>query len=235
MLAYICKWVLVSALVVASQGATFTVENNCQYTVWPGILSNGEAQISTTGFKLQKGESRTINAPPSWTGRFWGRTLCNVTYTSNKRNFTCVTGDCGSNKVECSGGGPAPPATFLEFSQDGPNGTDSFEVNVFDGYNLPMLVVPQGYAGANYCRAAGCVKDLNGFCPLELQVSDLSGEVVGCTGPCCCTAKGTRRACAPTDESRLFKNACPRAFTDVYDDSSSFTCESGADYFLNMD
>ncbi|KAK2993361.1 hypothetical protein RJ640_007628 [Escallonia rubra] len=243
MLLRICKWVLVSALVVAQffltpQGATFTVENKCQYTVWPGISGNG---ISTTGFELQKGESRIITAPPSWNGRFWGRTLCAVNSTT--RNFTCVTGDCGSGKVECSGGGPAPPTTFLEFSVDRPNGADFFDVSVVDGYNLPMLAVPQGDAGAQ-CSSASCVMDLNGFCPAELQVSDGGGEVVACKGPClalrqdryCCAgAYGTPSTCAPTLYSRVFKDACPRAYSYSFDDNSSaFTCDSGADYLISF-
>ncbi|KAK3001670.1 hypothetical protein RJ639_022516 [Escallonia herrerae] len=91
--------------------------------------SNGRAQISTTGFELQKGESRTITAPPSWTGQFWGRTLCAVKSTT--RNFTYVTGDCSSSKVECSGGGPAPPTTLLEFAMDdGLNSTDIYFFNL---------------------------------------------------------------------------------------------------------
>ncbi|KAK3025667.1 hypothetical protein RJ639_041959 [Escallonia herrerae] len=169
-----------ASLSVSSQGATFTVENKCQYTVWPGILSNGRAQISTTGFELQKGELRTITAPPSWNGRFWGRTLCAV--NSATRNFTCVTGDCGSGKVECSGGGPAPPTTFLEFSVDGPNGADFFD----DRY-------------------------------------------------CCSGAYGTPSTCRPTLYSRVFKDACPRAYSYSFDDvSSTFTCDSGAHYLITF-
>jgi hypothetical protein len=66
-------------------------------TVWPGILSNaGVPAMSTTGFALQKGESKTITAPASWGGRFWGRTHCSQDSTGK---FSCVTGDCGSGKI----------------------------------------------------------------------------------------------------------------------------------------
>ncbi|KAK2993364.1 hypothetical protein RJ640_007631 [Escallonia rubra] len=250
MLLYICKWMTLSVFVVtqyfltpviASQGATFTVENKCQYTVWPGILNDGSSQISTTGFELQKGEARTITAPPWWAGRFWGRTLCAVNSTT--RNFTCVTGDCGSGKVECSGGRPAPPTTILEFSLDGFNGTDFFDVNVIQGYNLPMLAVPQGDAGAS-CSTAGCVMDLNGFCPAELQVSNGGGKVVACKGPRLALRQDrfsstgayvTPSSCTPTLYSRVFKDACPRAYSYAFDDvTTSFTCDGGADYIITF-
>jgi hypothetical protein len=87
---------------------------------WPGILSNaGVPAMSTTGFALQKGESKTITAPASWGGRFWGRTHCSQDSTGK---FSCVTGDCGSGNIECSGNGSALPATLAEFTLDGAGG-----------------------------------------------------------------------------------------------------------------
>ncbi|GFY95793.1 pathogenesis-related thaumatin superfamily protein [Actinidia rufa] len=86
--------------VVAS--ATFTIRNKCNYTVWPGILSNaGIAPLSTTGFALRHGESKNINLPSSWGGRFWGRTHCSE---DSAGKFSCITGDCGSGKLECARG-----------------------------------------------------------------------------------------------------------------------------------
>ncbi|KAK2973860.1 hypothetical protein RJ640_011837 [Escallonia rubra] len=169
--------------------------NICKWiTVWPGLFGGRDEQISTTGFKRQKGESRTITAPPTWSGWLWGRTLCAVKSTT--RNFTCVTGYCGSDKVECSGGGPAPPTTLLEFTSGRPNEIDYFDVSVVDGYNLPMLAVPQGDRGAQ-CSSASCVMDLNGFCPAELQVSDGGGEVVACKGSCLALRQDRSRRSRP--------------------------------------
>ncbi|KAK2988341.1 hypothetical protein RJ640_000328 [Escallonia rubra] len=249
MLLYICKWILVSVLVatqsiltpvIASRGATFTLENKCQYTVWPGIASTEDVQRTTTGFELQNGESRTISAPPSWTAQFWGRTLCAVNSTT--RNFTCVTGDCGSGMVECSGRRPDPPTTILEFSVGRPNEIDLFQVNVVDGYNLPMLAVPHGGAGAN-CSRAGCVMDLN-ICPAELQVIDGGREVVACKGPCqalrqdryCCTGAYEKPStCRPTLYSQVFKDACPQAYSFAYDDDNhTFSCDTRADYLITF-
>lgn len=215
--------------------------NKCEYTVWPGILSNaGVPPLPTTGFALEKGEAKTLTAPASWGGRFWGRTLC--THDSTGK-FSCVTGDCGSGKLECSGSGAAPPATLAEFTLDGHGGLDFFDVSLVDGYNLPMLVVPQGGSGTN-CTNTGCVVDLNGVCPSELKVtSGDESEGVACKSACeafqqpqyCCSgAYATPDTCKPSSYSQIFKKACPQAYSYAYDDkTSTFTCAS-ADYTITF-
>ncbi|XP_051124356.1 thaumatin-like protein 1b [Andrographis paniculata] len=220
--------------------ATFTFVNKCGFTVWPGILSNaGIAPLSTTGFALKSGESTAVSAPPSWGGRFWGRTYCAEDSTGK---FSCVTGDCGSGKMECAGGNAAPPATLAEFTLDGDAGKDFYDVSLVDGYNLPMLVVPQGGSGVN-CTNTGCLADLNGACPSELRVMSATGEGVACKSACeafredqfCCSgAYGTPDACKPSQYSQMFKSACPHAYSYAYDDgTSTFTC-TGADYTITF-
>nr|GEZ07022.1 thaumatin-like protein 1b [Tanacetum cinerariifolium] len=216
--------------------ATFTFVNKCDQTIWPGILSNaGIAPLEPTGFALQKGETKVLNAPASWGGRFWGRTHCSQ---DSNNKFTCGTGDCGSGKIECAGAGAAPPATLAEFTLDGDGGMDFFDVSLVDGYNLPMLVAPTGGTGHN-CTYTGCMVDLNGACPTPLKVTSDDGEGVACKSACeafgdqeyCCSgAYGTPDTCKPSSYSQLFKTACPRAYSYAYDDkTSTFTC-IGADY-----
>lgn len=219
--------------------ATFTFLNKCDQTVWPGLLSNaGIAPLSTTGFSLQIGESRAVSAPQNWGGRFWGRTLCGVDASGK---FTCATADCGSGTVECSGGNAAPPATLAEFTLDGGGGMDFYDVSLVDGYNLPLLVVPQGGSGQK-CTSTGCSVDLNAACPSELGViSGNDNKRVACKSACeafgdpqyCCSgAYSTPDTCKPSAYSELFKSACPRAYSYAYDDqSSTFTC-TGADYLI---
>ncbi|KAM0950389.1 putative Thaumatin family [Dioscorea sansibarensis] len=224
--------------------ATFTFSNNCKYTVWPGTLSSaGRAALDTTGFVLQSGESRTLNAPTSWSGRFWGRTLCS---TDSSGKFSCGTADCGSGQIECLGGGAAPPATLAEFTLNGDQGLDFYDVSLVDGYNVPMLVVPQGGSGGN-CSTTGCVVDLNGACPTDLRVtlaqSDGGSESVACKSACeafqspqyCCSgAYGNPNTCRPSSYSEFFKSACPRAYSYAYDDATStFTCAS-ANYVITF-
>lgn len=237
LLALLIPHLLISGVI---SSATFTIVNKCDHTVWPGILSNaGITPLPTTGFALQKGESKTINAPSSWGGRFWGRTHCTEDSTGK---FTCVTGDCGSGKLECAGSGAAPPATLAEFTLDGSGGMDFFDVSLVDGYNLPMMVVPQGGTGAN-CSNTGCVVDLNGACPSELKVTSADGDGVACKSACeafgqaqyCCSgAYGSPDTCTPSSYSKLFKTACPTAYSYAYDDkTSTFTC-AGADYLITF-
>ncbi|XP_064963452.1 pathogenesis-related thaumatin-like protein 3.5 [Musa acuminata AAA Group] len=224
--------------------ATFTLTNNCEYTVWPGVLSGaGTAPLSSTGFVLHKGESRSLKALASWSGRFWGRTLC---ATDSSGKFSCATGDCGSGRVECSGGGGDPPATLAEFTLDGSGGMDFYDVSLVDGFNLPMLVVPQG-GSVGGCTTTGCLVDLNGLCPSDLKVvlstSDGGSEYVACKSACeafgspqyCCSgAYGNPNTCKPSSYSQFFKNACPRAYSYAYDDATStFTCAS-ADYVITF-
>ncbi|KAF5455760.1 hypothetical protein F2P56_025306 [Juglans regia] len=231
-------------LVLSLQGVistTFTLINKCEQTVWPGILSNaGVPSLSTTGFSLQTGESKTITAPTSWGGRFWGRTLCSKDSTDK---FSCVTGDCGSGKIECSGNGAAPPATLAEFTLDGSGGLDFFDVSLVDGYNLPMQVVPQGGTGQN-CTTTGCISDLNDSCPSELKVTSAEADGnVACKSACeafgqpqyCCSgAYATPDTCKPSTYSQIFKSACPHAYSYAYDDrTSTFTCAS-ADYTITF-
>ncbi|XP_062199442.1 thaumatin-like protein 1b [Phragmites australis] len=219
---------------------TFTLTNSCGSMVWPGLLSStGSPPLSTTGFPLAPGESRSVDAPAAWSGRIWGRTLCAAGQSSGR--FSCTTGECGSGTVECAGGGAAPPATLAEFTLNGAGGNDFYDVSLVDGSNLPMVVVPQGGAGAS-CGATGCLVDLNGPCPSDLKVVGADGAGIACKSACgaygrpedCCSgAYGTPATCQPSASSQFFKNACPRAYSYAYDDATStFTCSSGTANYL---
>ncbi|MFS7968241.1 putative Thaumatin family [Helianthus anomalus] len=213
------------------QSTTFTLTNQCSYPVWTGLLSGaGTPPLPTTGFPLQPSQSNSISIPAGWSGRIWGRTLCS---TDSTGRFTCVTGDCGSGSVECNGGGAAPPATLAEFTLNGANGLDFYDVSLVDGYNLPMMILPQG----DNCNVTGCFTDLNKNCPSDLRLTGAGDESVACRSACeafgdpmyCCSgAFSTPQTCNPTSYSEYFKTACPTAYSYAYDDgTSTFTCNSG--------
>jgi hypothetical protein len=92
--------------------------------------------------------------------------------------------------------------------------------------------------GLYQCDTAGCTSDLLPDCPDSLQVKDSAGNVVACMSACarwfssdsfCCRGKFGPTVCKPTDYSRLFKNACPWAYSYAYDDvTSTFTCQVDA-------
>ncbi|PWZ57362.1 Thaumatin-like protein 1 [Zea mays] len=251
-------------LLPAGRAATFTMTNNCGYTVWPGLLSGaGTAPLPTTGFALAHGASAAVHAPAGWSGRMWARTLCAADAATGR--FSCATGDCGSGAVQCNGGGAAPPATLAEFTLGGSGGLDFFDVSLVDGYNVPMLIVPaQGAGGggssssngsaggSSKCMATGCLVDLNGACPADLRVmaASASASASGAGGPvacrsaceafgspqyCCSGAYGNPNTCRPSTYSQFFKNACPRAYSYAYDDSTStFTCATGISYAITF-
>ncbi|KAJ7967182.1 Thaumatin [Quillaja saponaria] len=220
------------------QSASFKIVNKCRYTIWPGLLSGANtAPVSTTGFQLNSGKSRTIHLPKSWSGRIWARTLCGQ---DSGGKFFCLTADCGSGKVECVGGAK-PPASLAEFTLNGADGLDFYDVSLVDGYNLPMLILPKGGTRGG-CSATGCLLDLNRACPRELRVARENGtggvacrsacEAFGDPRFCCSEAYSTPDTCSPSVYSLFFKHACPRSYSYAYDDkTSTYTCAS-ADYLI---
>ncbi|RZR94387.1 hypothetical protein BHM03_00023051 [Ensete ventricosum] len=153
---------------MASLSATLLV-----FFLLQGVLSNaGDAALSTTGFALETGQSKSLDAPAGWSGRLWARTLC---ATDSYGRFSCRTGDCGSGKVECSGGGATPPVSLAEFTPGGGGGggMDYHDVSLVDGYNLPMLVAfgsPQyccsgAYGNPNTCMPSSFSQFFKNACP----------------------------------------------------------------------
>ncbi|KNA23534.1 hypothetical protein SOVF_023250 isoform B [Spinacia oleracea] len=228
--------------------AKFRLVNKCKHTVWPGLLSGANSPpLPTTGFSLSSGKSRTLHFPRSWSGRLWARTLCSGNPSAGK--MTCLTGDCASGKLECGGAGAIPPATLAEFTLNGANGLDFYDVSLVDGYNLPILIVPLGGRGGD-CSPTGCLVDINRACPRELSVAAARGNGRGKVGKgtavacksaceafgdpryCCSEGYNTPDTCPPSVYSLFFKEACPRAYSYAYDDkTSTFTCAS-ADYII---
>ncbi|TVU10099.1 hypothetical protein EJB05_43607, partial [Eragrostis curvula] len=234
-------WLLVllalgsSWLQASSAAMTFTISNYCSYPIWPGTLAgSGTPQLSTTGFRLEPGQTVQLAAPAGWSGRIWARTGC--VFDADGQGV-CQTGDCGG-RMQCAGAGATPPATLFEVTLAKGGGAaddqDFYDVSLVDGYNLPVVAIPRARQGGA-CNTTGCMADLNRSCPKELQV-DCGGGAIACRSACeafgqdryCCSgAYGTPDACHPTVYSSIFKNACPRAYSYAYDDrTSTFTCKA---------
>ncbi|XP_042432660.1 thaumatin-like protein 1b [Zingiber officinale] len=228
-------------LVLGADSTTFNFVNNCLYTVWPATLSNGGiAPLPQTGFELTSGASASVEAPAGWGGRMWARTRCSNDAATGK--FSCLSGDCGSGQVACLGAGGAPPTTLMEFTLNGADGNDFYDVSNVDGFNVPVSVVATG--GTSGCNSAACPVDINAVCPAELIVAAPDGGVVGCKSAClafntdeyCCRgAFGGPDTCKPSNYSMIFKNACPQAYSYAYDDrTSTFTCAGATAYTLTF-
>ncbi|XP_057535897.1 pathogenesis-related thaumatin-like protein 3.5 [Amaranthus tricolor] len=225
---------LVFLLLPFSVFSTFTISNNCPFTIWPGTLSgSGTPPLSTTGFQLESGKTVRLDAIPGWSGRIWARTGCRFDATGAGM---CLTGDCGG-RLECDGSGATPPASLFEITLGQGNDKDFYDVSIVDGYNLPIVAWPTGPNGAA-CNATGCISDINTGCPKELQVvgGDEKEGVIACKSACeafgqdqyCCSGQfANPTTCKPTYYSTVFKRACPRAYSYAYDDgTSTFTCKA---------
>ncbi|KAK4787209.1 hypothetical protein SAY86_011042 [Trapa natans] len=217
-------------------GATFTLINGCEFTIWPGILANaGSSPLESTGFELGPGASLVLHSPVSWSGRIWGRTGCYFDPATGQGS--CRTGDCGSGHVECDGAAAQPPATLAEFTVGSASGTgqDFYDVSLVDGYNLPLVVEASGSSGS--CLPTGCIADLNRGCPAELRYGSDDGcrsacEAFGSPEYCCSGAYASPGTCKPSVYSQMFKAACPRSYSYAFDDATStFTC-TAADYTI---
>ncbi|KAL8039596.1 hypothetical protein ABFX02_10G046300 [Erythranthe guttata] len=218
-----------------AHSAVLTMKNNCGFEIWPGTLTtSGSPVLVPTGFHLAPQASKTINISSSWDGTFWARYQC-----SNSGNkFTCLSGDCGSGRIECSGADAIPPASLVKLTIGGDLNQDFYEINLSDGFNLPVSIKPDK---AN-CQAVTCAANINSACPNELVVKGLNGVAVGCKGACiafntpryCCYGDfGNPQTCQPTKYSEIFNKRCPQAYSFSGDDENkTFRCPTGPNYLI---
>lgn len=222
-----------------ARSVTFTIKNQCPYTVWPGTLTGAGTVLPSTGFELATGASISFDTTPSWSGRLWGRTLCS---TDSTGTFSCATADCGTGEITCNGAGAKPPATLMEFTVAANGGLDFYDVSLVDGFNVPVSIVPQG--GGQGCNSTSCPANVNAACPPDLAMKGSDGSVIGCKSAClafnrpefCCTGPYDSPAtCKPTSYSLFFKNQCEQAYSYAFDDkTSTFTCAASKVYVITF-
>ncbi|KAF2148419.1 Osmotin, thaumatin-like protein [Myriangium duriaei CBS 260.36] len=117
------------------------VTNQCQETIYPGIVTQGGTGPSSQGFQLTPGSNKMQTVSSDWQGRVWGRTNCsfNSQGTSQGGGPACKTGDCGGT-IGCSATGEVP-VTLAEFTLNGGQSQTFYDISLVDGYNLPMAIV----------------------------------------------------------------------------------------------
>uniref|UniRef100_N1QRF2 Thaumatin-like protein n=1 Tax=Aegilops tauschii TaxID=37682 RepID=N1QRF2_AEGTA len=204
---------LLLLLAGGASAATLALYNKCGETVWPGIQPGaGKEILARGGLQLLPNRATSIRLPAGWSGRVWGRQGCRFDAAGRGK---CATGDCGG-ALYCNGAGGEPPATLAEITLGASAAAlDFYDVSLVDGYNVAIDMRPYHGSGAN-CLPAGCVSDLNSVCPAGL-------------------AFGGPQQCKPTTYSRLFKRACPKAYSYAYDDKTSIlTCAAGTSYVVTF-
>ncbi|KAG8854690.1 hypothetical protein FRB96_007375 [Tulasnella sp. 330] len=247
--------VAASALVLASSAAarTFTVNNNCPFTIWPALFTDlnvGSATPSQpTGWVQNAYQTVTFTVPNNWAaGRIWGRRDCD--FSTNPGPNSCLDGGCnGGLLCDPHTGTGVPPATLAEFTLSS-NGQDYYDVSLVDGYNLPISIT-----NTEGCGVAQCAVDLGPNCPANLKGPfDSNGFPVGCKSDCmvdpnpanspsCCTGShNTPATCPPSGVPNYsyFKNNCPDSYVYAYDESSGtalWACTSASEpnyYFMSF-
>ncbi|CAN6363751.1 unnamed protein product [Urochloa humidicola] len=171
----------------ASCGNNLTLHNLCPYPVWPLVTANAgfpaipDADGAATRLDACGAGLATLAFPANaWSGRVVARTGC-----AAGGPLECETGD-------------APPVTVAQVSVGGPGGLAAYSVSLVDGFNVPMVVSPQGFAAGEMCPVLGCAVDLAAECP--------AGAMAAGGG---CGAGGT--------EAAMFKARCPETRTTATD------------------
>ncbi|KAG8854679.1 hypothetical protein FRB96_007364 [Tulasnella sp. 330] len=219
--------VAASALVLASSAAarTFTVYNNCPFTIWPALFTDLNVGSATpnqpTGWAQNAYQSVSFSVPNNWTaGRIWR--------VAETARFIVAAFDS---------------RTLAEFTLSASSGLDYYDVSLVDGYNLPLKI----QSTTASCGVANCGVDLGPNCPANLKGPyDSTGFPVGCKSDClvdpnpsnspsCCSGShNTPATCPPSGVPHYsyFKNNCPNSYVYAYDESSGtalWTCPSAAE------
>jgi Thaumatin family/Ricin-type beta-trefoil lectin domain len=225
-----------AALMACSAASqTFTVTNNCGYTVYPGVYP---AVYQNGGWEMAPNSSVSFSPGSTFNGRIWGRIGCNSSSPA-----VCTTGSCGGTGLQCAGTTGVAGTSLAEFNLDA-SGTDYYDVSYVDGFDNPIGVVVSNSSctSPNTCTSA----------PLsECPSGELTDSGHDCLSPCteygtdqyCCAgAYNTSATCivsnwAQPEQSYVtnIHNSCPNEYSYAYDDSVGLhTCATGANYTITF-
>ncbi|PAV18276.1 thaumatin [Pyrrhoderma noxium] len=244
-----------SFLTSRSAARTFTVVNACPFTIWPAIYTDLSVGTNIpdqpTGWEALALSSVRFTVPDDWkAGRIWGRRNCD--FSVNPGPNSCATGGCnGGLLCDNMTGTGVPPVSVAEWTLQGDQNLDYYDVSLVDGSDLPMRI--DNNVG---CPIAQCAVDLGPNCPDPLKGPfDSTGFPLGCKSACfanldgnqgdspnCCTGQFNTALTCPSSGVAYysyFKSNCPDAYAYAYDESSGtalWTCDSGlqADYLLTF-
>ncbi|KAF8263065.1 thaumatin-like protein [Lactarius quietus] len=231
---------------------TFSVANNCPYTIWPALLTySSTIPKQPAGWLAPPSSNLSFTVPDDWMGQIWGRRDCN--FTTDPGPDSCLDGGCPGGLL-CTGPGQSPVTTaqFI-LSNDILLQSDYYAISLVNGFNLPMRIDNDASSG---CGVPECSVDLGANCPIQLQEPyKPSGYSSGCNSACaaglapdpdndpnCCTGKyDSFQACVPSGVQfySYFKDNCPYTYVYTFDmvySNPLYTCysEDQADYAITF-
>ncbi|KIJ56347.1 hypothetical protein M422DRAFT_239572 [Sphaerobolus stellatus SS14] len=236
--------VFLFSILIGANARTFTVHNNCPYTIWPAVFTDlnvGTAVPNVpTGWEAPPRSTKTFHVPDDWkSGRIWGRRNCD--FSVNPGPGSCLSGGCnGGLLCDPHTGIGATPASLAEWTLGTNGAPDYYDVSLVDRYNLPLRI-----SNSVGCPVADCPVDLNRNCPTPLKGPlDSKGVTIGCkrdSPNCCSGTHNTPETCPSSgvDYYSYFKAHCPNAYAYAYDEHSGtalWTCDASkkADYTLTF-
>jgi len=217
-----------------SAGAqTFTVVNNCSYTVDPGIYP---PVYQNGGWSMAPGTSVSFAPGNKFNGRIWGRIGCNGASPAQ-----CATGSCGGTGLQCAGTTGQAGTSLAEFNLNA-SGTDWYDVSYVDGIDNPIGVQ---VSNGSCVSPNTCSNAVLSNCPAGLRSGSycLSPCSVSNTDQFCCrNAFGTNATCVvsqwPAADASYVNNIhtyCPNEYAYAYDDAVGLhTCPTGSNYTISF-
>jgi hypothetical protein len=168
-----------------AQTVNFTINNQCQQTIYPAIVP---PYYQNGGWTMAPSTSVTFPVPSTFSGRVWARKNCNTSVSP----YVCDTGSCGGTGAQCAGSTGTGNTTLAELTLAGsPTGTDWYNASNVDAYDFPVSIAMSNGQGFS----PTCTADVLGACPAALQVKNAAGQPIYCSNPCsifptplvCCT------------------------------------------------
>ncbi|EOA34134.1 hypothetical protein CARUB_v10021636mg [Capsella rubella] len=245
--------------VFVQKSSTVIFYNKCKDTVLPGSKpSAGEKLLAGGGFELPTNKSHTVQLPPLCHKIPLDELLDSGGVLAVVSTVYAMYFLCSCIMWVSTFGFEDESLLYETYYMGRLTHTLGFCVFLCLLYSISLLALCIGLLGFLWfvtaliapccnCSYAGCVSDLNQMCPVGLQVMSCNGKqkslLETCKSACsvfklpkyCCTGLfGNPISCKPTAYSKIFKTACPTAYSYAYNHPTSiFTC-SNANYIVTI-
>ncbi|KAL2645299.1 hypothetical protein R1flu_012886 [Riccia fluitans] len=208
---------IIAGLLTPAFGCGINIINRCPYMVTTCAQANrapGQSKTKLAQFNLQAGQSQFLDfgSACKWNnGAIWPsvRGKCESPFVANEANDWDTT-----NWAELN---------------IGAGGLDYYDVSNVVAYTLPMKIRPTNPSrppSGRQCGSPQCIiNNIPAFCQGNNKLIQFP------TGAYVCQNTDGLAQRGPTDGTRVFKNACPDAYSYNFDDATSvYACPTGTNY-----